>query len=932
MSYHLDNFIWPNAKEKIEGADSIFSFLYSLLNYILFYKEKEVCKMWKITYLRLKNFAHIYSGLDKTDISLNFEDENIINIFIGKMGSGKSAILGHLQPYASYGTLDVRNSDKQILEEKDGLKEITFTRGEDTFTIQHKYTWNKNSKSHNIKSYIQLNGNELNPNGNSGSFKDLIKVHFGIEQSYLRLLRLGPNVTNLVDLKSTDRKNYVASLLTDADVYTMLYKKLSEVLRNMNAKISVLSNKLMSLSADKIEDMRVRLSEINTEISNVSESITQYNANIISLATQNELILNGNSTSDFLNLITSYEEEVEKLEKGIIELEAYIEESSDISLTELNKEIAKYGYQKQQAVVRIEEITKDLEDLRIEYSKLKDMRAISKSEDHLNLLKENLQDLQEKYDIYENRLNGFSCRLSYRGLAQFIDDLNLIKRNIDDISSYSKEDIALASKSDSSLSSFVTKKVDILIGRKINLQKSLNNMRYSESYNPQVNMFRPPFCPTKSCPYYQTHPCTIQNTSKDDLQIRAVLNKIEKIDVEIAKYQEIPILAKKIQSLKSSWIEASSILKELGVLKESNLYNILTNLKARMSWYKESDLIDILELCKMREDFYELSENLSRTKMEIKEIESSIDNNINEKIENLEQYISDLTNELGEVANTKISIENELERLEGLYTNALNIEAHKKSVEQMSITLESRKKEIEKIKQDINTIHENNERIENCKYQLSSLNIQFDNLNTERESLSATIHDVEYTQSEFEESTVDREYLKDIISATSSKEGIPLILVKLFLDNCRDIVNDLISDVFQEGLEILDFNITDTEFKIPYMTNGMIIDDIESASQGQKAVISIALSFALVRQLQMGSYILDPYNIMLLDEMDGPLYKKDRDKFIQILFKQLHAINAKQVFLITHNHNSFEGNPVNIIMTTEEVLDKSKNQNIYRLY
>ena len=102
--------------------------------------------MWKITYLHLKNFAHIYSGLDKTDISLNFEDENIINIFIGKMGSGKSAILGHLQPYASYGTLDVRNSDKQILEEKDGLKEITFTHGTDTFTIQHKYTWNKNSK------------------------------------------------------------------------------------------------------------------------------------------------------------------------------------------------------------------------------------------------------------------------------------------------------------------------------------------------------------------------------------------------------------------------------------------------------------------------------------------------------------------------------------------------------------------------------------------------------------------------------------------------------------------------------------------------------------------------------------------------------------------------------------------------------------------
>ena len=62
------------------------------------------------------------------------------------------------------------------------------------------------------------------------------------------------------------------------------------------------------------------------------------------------------------------------------------------------------------------------------------------------------------------------------------------------------------------------------------------------------------------------------------------------------------------------------------------------------------------------------------------------------------------------------------------------------------------------------------------------------------------------------------------------------------------------------------------------------------------------------------------FNIPLLDEVDGPLYKDDRAKFIDILFRQIHAINAEQVFLITHN-NTFDGYPVNVIMTTDEVVD-----------
>ena len=105
----------------------------------------------RITRLYLKNFIHIYSGMHKRVVELNLKDiDKKINIFIGKMGSGKTAILGHLQPFSSYGTLDSRNQEDLILAEEDGLKEIEYEINDHYYKIQHKYTLNKSSKPHSV--------------------------------------------------------------------------------------------------------------------------------------------------------------------------------------------------------------------------------------------------------------------------------------------------------------------------------------------------------------------------------------------------------------------------------------------------------------------------------------------------------------------------------------------------------------------------------------------------------------------------------------------------------------------------------------------------------------------------------------------------------------------------------------------------------------
>ena len=115
--------------------------------------------MWRITYLYLKNISYLYSGLHKNEVEIDFKRLNQnskLNLLIGPMGSGKSVILGHLQPFASFGTLDSRNSEQMILTGVNGKKIIEYDHDSHHYVIVHDYIWNKNLQTHNVKSYLEL--------------------------------------------------------------------------------------------------------------------------------------------------------------------------------------------------------------------------------------------------------------------------------------------------------------------------------------------------------------------------------------------------------------------------------------------------------------------------------------------------------------------------------------------------------------------------------------------------------------------------------------------------------------------------------------------------------------------------------------------------------------------------------------------------------
>ena len=886
----------------------------------------------RITRLYLKNFIHIYSGMHKRVVELNLKDiDKKINIFIGKMGSGKTAILGHLQPFSSYGTLDSRNQEDLILSEEDGLKEIEYEINDHYYKIQHKYTWNKSSKTHSVKSYIQRDGIELNENGNVRSFKEIIKLEFGIEQNFLRLLRLGPNVSNLINMKSTERKSFIASLLEDADVYTTLFQKINEDYRGINSILSVMSNKLNSLSADKESEMKIELSQLTDIVSKLQEDIQKDREEISRLIGINQSISSNKSIDELLEIIKKTNE----MKDHLLQEMNLIHEKLDKTPLE-NIEDLSIQYGKISAIlVNLEEsiisITSKYDSMESDRNKIRDYLLLQKSNTQIQSLETQLQIAYQKYKEAEEGINNFQCKYSYEYLGSLQTSIESFQFAIEELCANSEKVIHKLYYSDNTLGKWANRQLNILRGRQVNLKKLLNNIQFSIEYECPLPLYRPPMCPTDNCPFIISHPQIIKekNSHKCNQKIMDLKHEIDSLEIEISECEDCIYQIPKMDFVKKLWEKISIPLKNIGALNENKLITILTNLNSRCHWYSPDILQSTIEKLKMQDSYESLKSNYFILKNELIELKASIGKYNDEDLEMKDSELSKMMNELKELQIKKETTMKEKERIEELLEILRDSENLKERDKKLSDEYNSQLTQIDDLTHIINRMQVNLSMITDLQKSIQENSIIYNQKMSRLNQLNTIMQDIKSTTESYNEYLEERNILKTLLDAVSSKEGIPVIMVKLFLDECKSIVNDLIADIFDDDLEILDFDLREdtNEFKIPYLINGVAVEDISSASQGQTSVISIALSFALCRKAMFD------YNIMLLDEIDNSIHKRDREKFIAILSKQMNSVHSEQIFLITHN-DIFQqsGLPVNIILTTPESIDIYPNQSKITLF
>lgn len=873
----------------------------------------------KILRLNLKNFAHIFSGLGKYEIDLDFRSTHkTINVIIGKMGSCKTVILGHMQPFSSFGSLDVRNQDEIILPGKDGRKILEVQDGDNYYTIKHTYLWKKDH--HMVKSFIAKNGNELNPSGGVTSFKALVEAELGITPSFLVLTRLGSNVTNLIDMKAADRKSFMASMLSGAEIYTMLYKKLNEEMRTLNAQMALIVKKITSLSNGSLEDLKNQYHQTDEEIEDLTKDKDAIQASISELEATIKVILGGRSIDAYKAEMNLHKDEAEKMKALIAEKESTIQElkTSQRSVSDVAKEIGSIEAQLDTNEKMKLSLNDSWQKLQENLNKLIEQRMLNSNRDQVDSLRKSYMEVIDQIDSMRQELDGFKCPYDSATIGGLMEQINTINILINELSDYDNDSVIQILQNGPNALKYASKQIEFYNVQKLKLQAKINNFKFLGTYTPDETLFVPPLCPTEDCPYFKTHPAIMQtkyDQFKVEKEFQDIQIQINAIDVYIGKYSEYTLIYNKLAILKSLWTPTVNKLQQLGVVRVSVLTKVLSRIGDQV-WYDHNKLVNILEKCKHRELYYTLTEKSSALKAELTNLSRYDSKELEEVIQNQQEQSKSIVDTLHKLEEDIKNLKEKKESLEKMYLELSSLVEIEKEVEGMKNELVQIVGVYNSMNESLQTIYDKDHDLNNLKASLEVTNGRIKILNDKFRRIQMTLNDISYAQKDYDALVDKQEALKYIVEAVSSNKGIPLVYIQLFLRDCKDTLNDLISDVFGDSIEVLDFIINENEFKIPYAINGSPVEDIAKASQGQKAIISLALSFALMRQAH------SRWNIMLLDEMDGPLYKTDRSKFITILYKQLVAIDADQVFLISHNF-TFEGNDVNVIMTTDEHVDKS---------
>lgn len=847
----------------------------------------------KILKMILKNFAAVENALKTTELELDFtRAKNNICLLIGPNGSGKTTILSMLHPFADIGNLDVRHGMRLILDGKEGYKEIVIRRGHDIYTIKHFYFPHKD-KSHSLKSYIELNGNELNSNGNVTSFKEVVKDELQLEPDYLKLIRLGSNVTSMIDLSPTERKNFMGKIMDDIGIYLQYYKSVNTKLRHIE--------EIISHTVDKIKRLGILdKSQYDQEIDDTKALLDALEIKYID--TSNKLAICENTISEIEDsdeLYSKLKEVTKKYKKMLGIVERFSELTTmDVSfyeaeLTSMNLRLNGNVNEITANKLLIENFLQQKNDYFDQIHSLEvQLRKEEESDMELLRMDANLDEMRLKMRAYEDNIGDYRANYSLKELETFIIFLKNMQQILSRTYEFGKppvEKVAnLMEKGKNVIHYINTHLVDIDNKQDDSTSVFLHTLFARVMLKDEVVIQCKDECVAKNV-YNQ-----LMNLMKN--------SEIEDVNESASFYHDMEHVFQNIKTVIDQFSEFKHLIHELpdDVKKDFLIKNIFQNIRELKPIYNEKRMNELLSYATEYENYLNLVMDYEREldfykKFDV--ISGSI--HTKEQLSKLYNSITDLDEKIKEYRERNIEL-------------GLNNKELARSIESYSDIKETLEK-FDEIKESYEKLSSDYEKYKSVTDEITELRIR---LTEQKLTIDKTTEEIQRRISNLDEYKKLNKELKKLNEkydnfvyvkrALSSKEGIPVYRMRMCLGNIEAVTNELLDIVYNGRISISDFNITPTEFSIPFYNNHVLLPDVKLASQGELSFLSIALSFAL------SSHVLSKYNIMLLDEIDGTLDTKNREKFIKILETQIDRIQSEQSFLITHNA-MFSSYPVDII-------------------
>ena len=871
----------------------------------------------KILSIKLKNYIGIFNGLGLNEIYIDFRKcKHKIIAIKGRNGSGKSSLFKAIHP--------LPDPNDKLVPGLPAEKIMEIMDNDTLYIIRIIHGINKNGNRETTKAYIKKvafgEEEELNPNGNVTSYRDILFAEFNLDPNFVALSQLSSEDRGIADKTPAERKKFVNSIINTLQVYNDIYKVLSKRSSIFKSMMNNLVTKIDNIGEE--DKLNMTLTSLENRINNMlndKDLLTEQlaaNKSKISLIDPDGSIQNSYNIiyNNLVSINGSIKESEDKIEICINKLPE-LREFDDSGVMDY------YNFLKSKIIELETYITMEKNELnRLLLEREEEAKNIqSKTAKLLSLKSErNYTDINKAIKECKKNIESYSSIIEMIGIKdifniskdEFIIGLNTlkeIKEVIDTCKSFYEHHIIESAVEYISENNYpVLTYIDSEIDKVNNLikEKSSEYQEYmilKTTAHKLVN--RPNNCKIDTCGFIKDAlEASKREPEKNLIRLENDLKNLETLLSELnnrrAEYSKIIECINHIKTLVRNLNKNISIINKLPIgevyLSNNNI------LKAIIDNYdcKEIDILyQYIDYANIIEEYKKQITLLSELESEYKIYESK-----NQIIEEISNNIDELNIRLNSFTK---DIESKGELI-SKYNNELDIFKAKLLDCELLTSVISKKKELvnkkaeevskfNMIKTNMITIKECANNIIDIQNRLETLNKSIAPIINDRDKIKHGLIVLKEYKEELEIYTAKYNKVEIIKKYSSPSKGIQTLFMELYMNKTISLTNELLSLLFDGEYVLGQFVINESEFRIPCIGSGLPNDDISSMSTSQICMISMILSFALLQQSST------KYNILKLDEIDGGLDTTNRLQFLNILEKQMEILNTEQVFIISHN-------------------------------
>lgn len=874
--------------------------------------------------LRLKNYIGIFNGMGLEDIEIDFSKcTHRILIIKGDNGTGKSTIFKALTPLS--------DSSINFIEEKTAIKEISYMMNDNTIVnIKYESVFKDKTRKPTkcYMSKITQDGTvtNINPTNNITTAKEIIYDLFGLDDNFIVLSQLSANKKGLGGLKPSERKRYVNNIVSSLSAY-------SEMNKLMTTKSSVLKSILASISTKLSQIGNIELVK-NNIIKNEEalSSLKQKEESLVyKIASLNNKISEIDTTGNYLDTYKDLSFRKTILEKEMKDLPETKEYSEDSLITN-EKEFSKYEAREEFLRKIIKDsfdkelsIKDEIDENTAKLESLYDNNILSDVKDKINSTRLELNKYEKFTYLIDDYVNitDQDYDLSSNAIDKFNSNIDIL------ISSYSKHIIEDCLKYENKPKTNINFD-SVIRGLESSLQEQQETKNIVLELKRSSDSFKniPNDCNHKeNCPFIkevvESHKRLNDYPSLDSIisNIDNTNSKLEEVKTNYEKETTKTICSNEIKSIIDHIESIVPIINKFPntTIQKKDIIHCI-----REGLYLPVDLSNYIENKNIITIISSLRENLKN----LEETKSKIEGSSKESI-SLRSTLERLNLELDEVIKNKKS---NAQELDSILTKKNEINTILNSIHIAKINKEKYEKFSKEYEEVCNSIKEMDKNAEFLQTLKEEFRLNSSELNVLRNddllNIKRSIEKDKYQLVLYDQYKKDyNEYMSkfnelQMLKKYTSIHGIQTVYMSVFMNSILQETNNLLRYLFGGRFALQPFIINESEFNIPCAdTEGRVREDISLMSDSQLSMISMLISFVLLKKSS------DNYNIIKLDEVDDNLDNINRIQFSILIEHIMSGLGFDQCLIISHNNELDLSNTDIVVLKLEsqEMVDSLYN-------